>query len=81
MIPLPHPPICPIVISKRYENEWKLCNDLAEYLVQGTFLCTQHAMYSDVQKSFLSVCGREGEDHHVIRPGQRRCLCDKMVKA
>ena len=73
-------PLCPIVVSKQRENNWELCEDVGEYLVQGTLMCREHAMHSDVQKSFLSVCGIEGQGHHVIRQGQRRCLCQDRIK-
>jgi hypothetical protein len=73
--------VCPIVVSKRLKHNWEICNDLAEFLVQGTLLCREHALHSDVQKSFLSVCGIEGADHHVIRQGSPWCLCDNRIMA
>lgn len=74
-------PLCPIVVSKKLEYNWELCEDVGEYLVQGTLMCREHAMHSEVQKSFLSVCGLDGLHSHVIRQGQRRCLCQDRIKA
>ena len=80
--------LCPIVISKRFDNNWDICNDPADYLVEGTLLCRGHAMQSDIQKSYLDACGTVGDeigqgdpDSHVILPGLHRCLCGAGQKA
>ena len=73
---------CPIIISKRFDNNWFICDAPTEYLVEGTLLCKDHVMQSDIQKSDPDACGSVGgeigqadPDSHVILPGEHRCLC------
>jgi hypothetical protein len=73
--------VCPIVVSLGHVRNWVVCDGPVEYLVQGTLLCRDHAMSSEIQKSYFpNVCGYHSKDAHVIPPGQHRCLCDVRQK-
>jgi len=83
--------LCPIVVDKRFKNNWDICNEATEYLVQGTLLCRDHAIGSEIQRSYPAVCGNpdvgrsvgaDGEESsHVIRPGIPWCLCTSHREA
>ena len=70
-----HWPFCPIIVAKESNSYWLLCNKTAIYLVQGTMLCGDLAMQSEIQPS--DICT---SDSHVVLPGLHRCLCSEGQK-